>query len=241
MLASSLAHAAVFALTPASNTQPAADVRSGRTAVRLRPSLATPTEVTPQPDSTTPSLTQSVPPEQPTIAPARPTRSTRPPTPHTTPPAPPRLPRVTPVPRRPQLSRPATPPPQAAITSRPQSTPPPRPTQLAPPPPATSRPPAERDIGANRTLPTALPNNPTPAYPTAAARRGRQGTTIVRMVIGRDGRVTRVSVHRGSGHADLDKAALAAARQWTFQPARRGDQAISITVLKPFRFVLQRR
>jgi protein TonB len=61
------------------------------------------------------------------------------------------------------------------------------------------------------------------------------------MVIDRNGRVTRASVHRGSGHADLDTAALAAARKWSFQPARRGDQAISITVLKPFRFVLQRR
>jgi len=61
------------------------------------------------------------------------------------------------------------------------------------------------------------------------------------MMIGRDGRVIAASVHRGSGHADLDKAALAAARQWTFQPARRGEQAVSITVLKPFRFVLQKR
>ncbi|MED5400530.1 MAG: hypothetical protein VX669_09050, partial [Planctomycetota bacterium] len=68
MLASSLAHAAVFALAPASTTQPNADVRPGRTAVRLRPSLPTPTEVTSQPD--TPQLASSaISPDPPPVLP----------------------------------------------------------------------------------------------------------------------------------------------------------------------------
>jgi len=61
------------------------------------------------------------------------------------------------------------------------------------------------------------------------------------MNIDESGHVATASVHRSSGHADLDRAALTAARRWTFQPARRNNQAIAITVLKPFRFILQRR
>jgi protein TonB len=61
------------------------------------------------------------------------------------------------------------------------------------------------------------------------------------MVINANGRVAAASVHRSSGHSDLDAAAIDAARQWTFRPAQRAGTAVSITVLKPFRFVLESR
>jgi len=86
-----------------------------------------------------------------------------------------------------------------------------------------------------------LPDNPTPTYPASAARRGRQGVVLVRMEIDTRGKVAHVGVERSSGHPDLDRAALDAARRWTFRPARRGNQPVAITVLKPFRFVLERR
>ena len=119
----------------------------------------------------------------------------------------------------------------------------PRPSDIAPSPlPASlSQPAAQAVRGTKSSLPTPLPDNPIPDYPVSAARRGRQGVVVVLMEINTTGRVTNVSLNRSSGHADLDRSALAAARLWTFRPARRGETPIAITVLKPFRFVLNRR
>ena len=64
---------------------------------------------------------------------------------------------------------------------------------------------------------------------------------IVSMVITAAGRDSAATVHRTSGRTDLAAAALAAARQWTFRPAQRAGAPVGITVLKPFRFVLESR
>ena len=123
---------------------------------------------------------------------------------------------------------------------RPRATERPRPRKAAPAP-SIDQPASRQDLGGPRTLPTASPDNPLPAYPAAAAKRRRQGTVIVSMAIDASGRVAAASVHRSSGHSDLDAAAIDAARQWTFRPAQRAGTAVGITVLKPFRFVLESR
>ena len=45
-------------------------------------------------------------------------------------------------------------------------------------------------------------------YPSAALRRAEQGVVTVRFTVSRDGHVGDVAVVAGSGHAELDAAAL---------------------------------
>ncbi|MHC0052639.1 energy transducer TonB [Actibacterium sp. D379-3] len=49
--------------------------------------------------------------------------------------------------------------------------------------------------------------------PATAARQGLTGEVLVRMVVGRDGRLISAGVRRGSGHAVLDRAALQSVRR----------------------------
>lgn len=55
-------------------------------------------------------------------------------------------------------------------------------------------------------------------YPPTARQRGVQGRTRVELMIDASGHVTGVVLIASSGHADLDRAALASARQWRFRP-----------------------
>ncbi|MCZ8262027.1 MAG: energy transducer TonB [Beijerinckiaceae bacterium] len=51
------------------------------------------------------------------------------------------------------------------------------------------------------------------SYPEAAQERGQTGRTTIALAIARDGRVASVAVVKGSGHAVLDAATLAAVRR----------------------------
>ena len=81
-----------------------------------------------------------------------------------------------------------------------------------------------------------------PPYPAAAARRGLEGTVMLRVLIGVDGRASVVEVERGSGHRELDRAAERhVLRRWRFHPATdvngRPQQAWARV---PIRFTLDR-
>ena len=66
-----------------------------------------------------------------------------------------------------------------------------------------------------------------PPYPSASTRAGDEGTVIVRVVIGTDGRVERATVARSSGHPRLDAAAIAQAlARWRFIPALSDGRAV---------------
>jgi periplasmic protein TonB len=78
-----------------------------------------------------------------------------------------------------------------------------------------------------------------PRYPTSARRLGIQGTTLLRVFVAVDGRVTEVSVERTAGHADLDEAAADAVRRWRFEPAISGDTPVAMWVLLPVEFRLK--
>ncbi len=82
-------------------------------------------------------------------------------------------------------------------------------------------------------------NNPPPTYPLAARRRGHEGTVIVRAEIGSDGGCRQAALKKGSGHALLDQAAVAAVRRWRFVPAKRGDTAVTAWVEVPITFKLE--
>lgn len=95
-------------------------------------------------------------------------------------------------------------------------------------------------------LPPALPPawglpglaNPAPAYPWRARQNGEQGRVILRVSVDSGGRPTAVAVARTSGYGRLDRAAVAAIRQWRFAPARAGGRDVAGTVEVPVTFRL---
>ena len=78
-----------------------------------------------------------------------------------------------------------------------------------------------------------------PSYPMSARRAGIQGTTLLGVFVGADGRVSEVVVRQSAGHPDLDAAAAQAVRRWRFEPARRGAEPVAMWVLLPVEFRLQ--
>ena len=61
-----------------------------------------------------------------------------------------------------------------------------------------------------------------PSYPYVARLRRYQGRVLLRVLVDRDGRVSRVLVVKSSGHKVLDKAAVSAAKSWRCRPALSG-------------------
>lgn len=75
------------------------------------------------------------------------------------------------------------------------------------------------------TRPIAL-NNPQPRYTEEARKNKIQGTVKVRILIGADGAVKRVTVSRGLPDG-LDEQAIQAAYQLRFKPAMKGGQPVA--------------
>ncbi|HEY4223705.1 MAG TPA: TonB family protein, partial [Myxococcota bacterium] len=69
------------------------------------------------------------------------------------------------------------------------------------------------------TKPPALTTRVDPIYPEAAQREGRGGDVVLVISIDASGAVTDARVETSSGSADLDAAALEAAKQLVFSPA----------------------
>jgi protein TonB len=80
--------------------------------------------------------------------------------------------------------------------------------------------------------------NPKPAYPLIARRLRLEGTTIVRVLVSPAGKAEIVQLGTSSGSNVLDQAALNAVREWSFVPARQGNQPVSAWVDVPVRFRL---
>lgn len=81
-------------------------------------------------------------------------------------------------------------------------------------------------------------NNPAPAYPSAARRLGLEGTVLLRVQVSASGAPQQVEIVQSSGIALLDEAALNAVKNWSFIPARRGDEPTAAAVEVPVRFRL---
>ncbi|MGH7306101.1 MAG: energy transducer TonB [Candidatus Rokuibacteriota bacterium] len=80
-----------------------------------------------------------------------------------------------------------------------------------------------------------------PVYPDAARRAGIQGTTMLRIHIEVDGRVSEVTVARSAGHQSLDEAAAEAVRRWRFEPALNGAGPVSMWAVVPVEFRISDR
>ena len=90
-------------------------------------------------------------------------------------------------------------------------------------------------------VPSGYRSNPSPAYPSQARRRGLEGTVVLEVRVGPDGRAMRVRIDRSSGHSVLDRAAREAVRGWSFRPATRGGKKVAGAVKVPIRFRLAGR
>jgi protein TonB len=78
-----------------------------------------------------------------------------------------------------------------------------------------------------------------PSYPSTARRLGIEGTSMLRVYVSAEGRVTDVQVDQSAGHPDLDRAAAEAVRRWKFEPGRRGSEPVGMWVRLPVQFVLR--
>jgi protein TonB len=81
--------------------------------------------------------------------------------------------------------------------------------------------------------------NPPPAYPRSARKRGNEGTVVLEVFVTPDGRVGDLKILQSSSHPQLDKSALKAVRTWLFEPGRRGDATVAMWVRVPVRFQLR--
>lgn len=66
-----------------------------------------------------------------------------------------------------------------------------------------------------------------PEYPRGARRRGEQGSVVLEVEIGVDGRCAAASVAISSGYVELDAAAVKAVKAAHFSPAREGSRAVA--------------
>ncbi len=66
-----------------------------------------------------------------------------------------------------------------------------------------------------------------------------EGRVVLRLLVTLDGRVDRADVTASSGSAELDQAAVTAARNWRFMPATLDGRSIEAWALIPVRFVLR--
>jgi len=66
-----------------------------------------------------------------------------------------------------------------------------------------------------------------PTYPVGARRRGEEGTVILDVTVGPDGRAVTVTQVASSGFPDLDRAAERAAAQARFKPGTRDGKPVT--------------
>lgn len=81
--------------------------------------------------------------------------------------------------------------------------------------------------------------NPPPRYPQQARKRGFQGRVILKVLVGKDGRVADIGLQESSGHSILDNAALETVRDWAFTPGRRGESSVEMWIRVPMLFELK--
>ena len=78
-----------------------------------------------------------------------------------------------------------------------------------------------------------------PVYPRAARARGSEGRVVLRAVVGRDGRVEE-AIAVAESAAMFDASAIAALRQWRFEPGRdRDGKPVRVLIEVPIRFQLR--
>lgn len=88
---------------------------------------------------------------------------------------------------------------------------------------------------AQNVVPPAVLTHVDAQYPASALKQRKHGDVTVAVTVDVDGHVSKVEVLE-SGGADLDEAAVVAARQWTFSPATRAGRPVASRIRVPFHF-----
>lgn len=83
-------------------------------------------------------------------------------------------------------------------------------------------------VGGDVTAPRAI-YTPNPEFSEAARKAGYQGTCVLSLIVGADGKPRDVSVVRKLG-MQLDEKAVEAVRNWTFEPARKNGQPVAVPI-----------
>jgi TonB family protein len=94
---------------------------------------------------------------------------------------------------------------------------------------------AAQDAATPAVKPPVVVEHVDAVYPPSALKEGKHQDVVLVLTVDVDGHVSKVDV-LVSGGADLDEAAVVAARQWTFVPAMRGDQPVASRIRVPFHF-----
>lgn len=81
--------------------------------------------------------------------------------------------------------------------------------------------------------------NPRPAYPQEARKKGLEGEVLLKVEVLADGRVGQVELKRSSGYAILDASAITTVKQWKFIPGKRGNDPVALWVHIPVRYRLE--
>jgi protein TonB len=79
---------------------------------------------------------------------------------------------------------------------------------------------------------------PTPQYPEIPRRAGIEGNAVVKALVDIDGSIAEVKILKSSGNQMLDQAALIAAKNARFTPAKQRDKYVRVYVSIPIRFTL---
>jgi protein TonB len=108
--------------------------------------------------------------------------------------------------------------------------------QAPPAPPAPVAIPSTIDAG---DLGTRMVSGKAPRYPIESRRKHEQGTVVLSLTLGVDGRVASVAVTQSSGSPRLDDAARDAVRTWRWEPTLRGGQPVQVRGIVEIPFVLK--
>ncbi|MFX1723781.1 TonB family protein [Stenotrophomonas maltophilia] len=79
---------------------------------------------------------------------------------------------------------------------------------------------------------------PPPSYPKTAAEQRIVGKVVVRVDVNTEGRATNVRVLQASPAGVFDDATVAAAKQWTFEPAIRNGKAVASALKIPVTYAM---
>lgn len=80
-----------------------------------------------------------------------------------------------------------------------------------------------------------------PRYPPRALRAGESGEVLLRVEVDAEGRATKVALAQSNTTEALERAAIAAVREWTFEPERVDGRPIAAALVLPLRFCINGR
>jgi TonB family protein len=141
--------------------------------------------------------------------------------------------------------------PPAAVSPPPAPPAPPVPANAPLPPLPPPAPPAALAKFAPTAIPPAAPQAPRPPlppadvpdprmppppYPPQALQQRIDGTVVLLIDVGADGKPTRVQVDHATPAGVFDAAAVDAAKRWTFEPSREHGKPVASRVRVPVRF-----